>query len=190
MSESHAMVGELRTNFGKGAARKLRAIGQIPAVIYGHGGAPVHVTLPNHETTLLVRHKNPIIELTVGKDKHLVLVKDVQKDPVRQVIEHLDLLVVTKGETVTVNVPVHVTGTPFSGAIAVLDHAVISVEAEALHIPETISVDVTGLKEHAHVTAGDIALPADAKLHLPVETIIVSIVAAPAAHAAEVAAAE
>lgn len=188
MSEQHAMVGEARTNFGKGAARKLRAIGQIPAVIYGHGGDPIHVTLPNHETTLLVRHKNPIIELTVGKDKHLVLVKDVQKDPVRQIIEHVDLLVVVKGETVTVNVPVHIVGTPFSGAIAVLEHAAVTMEAEALHIPETISVDVTGLKEHAHITAADIALPAGATLHFDPATVIVSLVAAPAAHAADVAA--
>src|SRR5689334_12797631 len=107
---SNHLVAEPRDQFGKGAARKIRATGKIPAVIYGHGTDPQHVTLPGHEVTLLLRKANQVLELDIAGKEQLALVKDVQKDPVRQIIEHIDLIVVRKGEKVTVDVAIHLEG--------------------------------------------------------------------------------
>lgn len=175
MAETHALKATVRASFGKGAARKLRAAGQVPGVIYGHGAAPSHVALPAHELTLLVRHKNVVIDLDVDGKKELVLVKDVQKDYVRQVIEHVDLVIVKKGETVTVNVPVVIVGHSFPGTVAMVEHQTLTVEAEALHIPEHIEIDVTDMHEHTHVSAKDVLLPQGVKLHLDPETIVVAV---------------
>ena len=101
-----------REQFGKGAARKLRAIGKVPAVLYGHGTEPQHVSLPGHETALILRRANAIIDLDIAGKSQLALVKDVQKDPVRQIIEHIDLIIVATGEKVHVDVAVHVVGEP------------------------------------------------------------------------------
>ena len=175
MAETHALKGSVRESFGKGAARKLRAAGSIPGVVYGHGAAPLHVALPAHELTLLVRHKNVIIELDLDGKKELVLVKDVQKDHVRQTLEHVDLVIVRKGETVTVDVPVVIIGHSFPGTVAMVEHATLTVEAEALHIPEHIEIDVTDMHEHTHVSAKDVVLPKGVKLHLDPETIVVAV---------------
>src|SRR6185312_9519396 len=107
---SNYLLTEARESFGKGAARKIRAAGKIPAVIYGHGTEPQHVTLPGHEVALIIRKANQVLELDIQGKIQLALVKDVQKDPVRQIIEHLDLVVVRKGEKVQVDVSVHVLG--------------------------------------------------------------------------------
>ena len=111
------LTAELRTQFGKGAARKIRAVGKIPAVIYGHGTDPQHVTLPGHELMLIIRKANQIITLDIEGTPQLALVKDVQKDPVRQIIEHVDLIVIRKGERVEVEVPIHVEGESYPGTI-------------------------------------------------------------------------
>jgi large subunit ribosomal protein L25 len=136
-----------------------------------------------HELSLLVRHKNVLIDLDVNGKKELVLVKDVQKDYVRQIIEHVDLVIVKKGETVTVNIPVAIIGHPFPGTVAMLEHQTIQVEAEATQIPEHLEVDVTGMLEHTHISAKDVALPAGVKLHLDPEAIIVAIQTVPSAEA-------
>ena len=181
MAEQFALKGEERASFGKGAARKLRALGNVPAVIYGHGEDPRHVMVNAHELSLLVRHKNVLIDLEVNGKKELVLVKDVQKDYVRQVIEHVDLVIVKKGETVAVNIPVVMIGHPFPGTVAMLEHQTIQVEAEATHIPEHLEVDVTGMLEHTHISAKDVVLPAGVKLLLDPEALIVAIQAVPSA---------
>jgi len=134
-----------------------------------------------HELSLLVRHKNVLIDLDVNGKKELVLVKDVQKDYVRQVIEHVDLVIVKKGETVAVNIPVVMIGHPFPGTVAMLEHQTIQVEAEATHIPEHLEVDVTGMLEHTHISAKDVVLPAGVKLLLDPEALIVAIQAVPSA---------
>lgn len=175
MSEQTTLNAEVRTQFGKGFARRLRAAHQIPAVLYGHGSEPVHLALPGHETLLLVRHANPIVELAFDGKTQLALVKDVQRDPVRQIIEHVDLVVLNKGEKVTVDVPVVVTGEPFAGTIATLDAMTLSVEVEAISIPEHIEVDVEGLEDGAHVTAADVKLPAGATLVSDPETLVVAV---------------
>jgi large subunit ribosomal protein L25 len=183
---------ELRENFGKGFARRLRAAGKIPAVIYGHGTDPVHVALPGHQMSLLVRRANAVLELDIAGKEQLALVKDVQKDPVHQVIEHIDLLVVRKGEKVQVDVPVVVHGEPFPGTIANLDATTIALEVEATHIPEHIEVDVEGLEEGTHITAADLKLPSGATLVADPETLVVaiSIPAAPIAADEEIAEAD
>lgn len=178
------VTAEVRTSFGKGFARRLRAAGKIPAVIYGHGTDPVHVALPGHQTALLIRRANAVLELDIDGAQQLALVKDVQKDPVHQVIEHIDLLVVKKGEKVQVEVPVTVVGEPFAGTIVNLDATTISLEVEATHIPEHVEVDVEGLEEGAHITAGDLTLPKGATLLADADLLVVAI-STPAAAAVE-----
>lgn len=185
MSDDNKVVAELRENFGKGYARRLRAAGQIPAVIYGHGTDPVHVALPGHEMSLIVRHPNAVVDLDIAGKHQLTLVKDVQKDPVRQIIEHIDLLVVKKGEKVQVNVPLHVVGESFSGTIVNLDQASIALEVEATHIPEAIEVSVEGLEEGTQINAGDLELPKGAALTIEADTLILSITVPAATEAAE-----
>ncbi len=175
MSEDTKVHAELRTNFGKGFARRLRAAGKIPAVIYGHGTEPVHVALPGHQVSLIIRRANALLELDIEGKGQLALVKDVQKDPVHQIIEHIDLLVVKKGEKVAIELPVVVTGEPAPGTIANLDAATLSVEAEATHIPENVEVSVEGLEEGAHVTAADVKLPKGVSLLADPEVLVVAI---------------
>src|SRR3546814_2507028 len=110
MSEDNKVRAELRENFGKGHARRLRAAGKIPAVLYGHGAEPQHLALPGHQVSLLIRRANALLDLKVGGKHEFALVKDVQKDPVHQIIEHMDLLVVRKGEKVSVDIPVILVG--------------------------------------------------------------------------------
>lgn len=175
MSEENTLSATTRTSFGKGAARKLRAVGQIPAVLYGHGTDPQHVALPGHETALLLRKSNVVLTLDIEGDKQLALVKDVQKDPVRQIIEHVDLIVVRKGEKVTVDIPVHVDGESFPGTLVMVDHNTLTVEAEATHIPESVTVSVEGLEEGAQIHAGDVELPKGTTLITDPEALVINI---------------
>ncbi|GAA3914998.1 50S ribosomal protein L25/general stress protein Ctc [Microbacterium invictum] len=180
---------ELRENFGKGFARRLRAAGKIPAVVYGHGTEPVHVALPGHQISLLIRRANVVLELVLDGKTQLTLIKDVQKDPVHQIIEHIDLLVVKKGEKVHVDVPITVVGESFAGTIVNFDNTTVSLEVEATHIPEHVEVDVEGLEEGVQILAGDLKLPKGSALLTDAETLIVAI-AVPAAPTTDDAAAE
>ena len=176
MVDNHTMAAEARSEFGKGAARKLRQAGKVPAVIYGHGEDPTHVSLPAHEMMLVARKANALLELSIGSDKKLVLVKDVQRDPVRQIIEHVDLVVVRKGEKVTVDVVIHVEGESFSGTMVQVEHNTLTVEAEATHIPEAFTVSVEGLHEGTQIHAKDIELPQGSSLISDPEMLILSVV--------------
>ncbi len=169
------VVAETRTSFGKGAARKIRAVGKIPAVIYGHGTDPVHVTLPAHHVGLLLRKANAILDLQLDGSSQLTLVKDVQKDPVRQIIEHLDLVVIKKGEKVQVEVPLHLEGDTAAGTIVEIELHTIHVEAEATHIPESVVVSVEGLEAGAVVTAGDVQLPTGAVLLTEADAVVAGV---------------
>jgi len=189
MADNLTMAADARSDFGKGAARKLRAAGKVPGVIYGHGEEPTHVSLPAHELMLATRRANALLELSIGSESKLVLVKDVQRDPVRQIIEHVDLVVVRKGEKVTVDVAIHVEGESFSGTMVQLDHTSVSVEAEATHIPESITVSVEGLEEGTQIHASDLTLPEGSTLLSDPETLILAIVL-PRVAAAEEAPAE
>ncbi len=175
MSDDNKLVAEVRDQFGKGAARKIRALGKVPAVIYGHGSEPQHITLPAHEVGLILRKANAVLDLDIAGKSELALVKDVQKDPVRQIIEHIDLIIVKKGEKVTIDVPVHVEGESFAGTIVALDATTLTIEAEATHIPERLVVNVEGAEEGTHVLAGDVELPKGATLVSDPETLVVNI---------------
>jgi large subunit ribosomal protein L25 len=153
---------EVRTQFGKGFARRLRAAGQIPAVVYGHGAEVQHVALPAHQVRLLLRKKNAILDLQIDGVSQLALVKDVQKDPVLQIIEHIDLVVVTQGEKVLVNVPLHIIGVQQSGAVLELDAITVPLLANATHIPEFIEISIEGKGPGFKVTFADLDLPSDA----------------------------
>jgi len=166
---------DLRTKFGKGAARKLRVLGKIPAVIYGHGTDPVHVALPSHQIGLILRRANAVLELEVNGETHLTLVKDVQKDPVRQIIEHLDLIVIRKGEKVQVEVAVHMTGEIIAGNVIDLDIKTLLLEVEATNIPQNVVVDVEGLDVDAQIKAGDIVLPDGAVLISDADAVVISV---------------
>lgn len=183
MSQDTKVHAELREQFGKGFARRLRAAGKIPAVIYGHGTDPVHVALPGHQISLIIRRANALLELDIEGTNQLALVKDVQRDPVQQIIEHIDLLVVKKGEKVHVEVPIYTTGVSFSGTIVTVDVNTIRLEVLATNIPEHLEVSVEGLEEGAHITAGDVVLPKGAEL-LDEPDLLLVAVSVPAAEVA------
>lgn len=166
----------LRTDFGKGAARRTRREGRIPAVLYGHGLDPLHVSLPTHETYLaLVRHKNALFEIDVEGDAKLAIVRDVQVDAVRREIEHVDLLLVRKGEKVVVEVPVTIVGEPVPATMHVIEQLSVQVEAEATNLPDSIEVDITGLAAGTVVYGKDLALSEGAVLITEGDTDIVII---------------
>ena len=175
MADDNKLVAEPREKFGKGAARKIRAAGKVPAVIYGHGTKPQHVTLPAHELGLILRKANAVLDLDISGKSQLALVKDVQKDPVHQILEHIDLIIVRKGEKVTIDVPVHVEGESFPGTLVALDANTLSVEAEATHIPERLTVSVEGLEEGQHILAKDVELPNGVTLLSDPETLVINI---------------
>jgi large subunit ribosomal protein L25 len=174
MSDYQTIHGEVRTDFGKGAARQARRAEKIPAVIYGHGGDPVHVLLPARETTLAVRTANAVLNIEANGKEGLVLVKDIQRHPLRQSVDHLDLLTVKKGEKVSVEVNVHVEGEPFASQVATLDVPAVAVLADALDLPEFVTANVAGLAD-TQITAADLKLPAGVELEIEPETVIVSV---------------
>ena len=178
MTDASKLVTETRTAFGKGAARKLRAVGKIPAVLYGHGSEPKHLTLNAHDVFMLVRRSNAIFDLDIEGDSQLALVKDIQRNPVLEgsrAIEHLDLVIVTRGEKVVVDVPIHVEGESAPGTITNLEATSISIEVDAMKIPNNLVVSIEGLEEGAHVLAGGIELPEGSTLLTDPEALIIGI---------------
>jgi large subunit ribosomal protein L25 len=171
----NGLSAEVRDQFGKGAARKLRALGKIPAVLYGHGTDPQHVSLPGHETALIIRRANAIIDLDIAGKHQLALVKDVQKDPVRQIIEHLDLIIVKAGEKVQVDVAVHIVGEPAPGLEADQDAKALLIETLATSIPERLEANVEGLEAGAQILAKDVVLPAGCTLITEPDVLVVAI---------------
>jgi large subunit ribosomal protein L25 len=176
MSDDNKLVAEPRDQFGKGAARKIRAAGKIPAVIYGHGSEPQHVTLPGHQVGLILRKANALLDLDLDGKSQLALVKDVQKDPVRQIIEHIDLIVVKKGEKVQVEVPVHVVGEAAPGTVLEQEAHTLLVEVSAIAIPESLQISVEGVEAITHLAATEVQLPEGSVLISDPETLVVSVV--------------
>ncbi|MGZ0151388.1 50S ribosomal protein L25/general stress protein Ctc [Kribbella sp. WER1] len=177
---------ESRTEFGKGAARRIRRDNKVPAVLYGHGSDPVHITLPGHDTMLALKTANALLMIEVeGGESHLALPKQVQRDPLKGFIEHVDLVIVKRGEKVQVEVAVHLDGEAVSDALVVTEHASVLVEAEATHIPESITVSIEGLEIGAQIHASDLTLPAGATLAIEPDTLIVNVTAQPTAEQVE-----
>ncbi|MBO0611265.1 50S ribosomal protein L25/general stress protein Ctc [Myceligenerans salitolerans] len=169
------LVAEPRTEFGKGAARRIRRDNKIPAVLYGHGTDPVHVTLPGHESMLAMRHSNALLSIELDGKGQLAVAKDVQRDPVRNVIEHIDLLVVRAGEKIAVDISVNIVGDSAPGTIHLVEAQTLSVEAEATHLPESVDVSIEGLASGSHVYAKDVQLPAGSSLLTDPEQAVVLI---------------
>ncbi|WP_033288160.1 50S ribosomal protein L25/general stress protein Ctc [Amycolatopsis jejuensis] len=191
MSEVRLSV-EPRTEFGKGAARRTRRAGKIPAVLYGHGSDPRHFALPAIEFARVVRENgtNAVITLDLEGSSELALTKTIVVHPLKNYIEHVDLLVVKRGEKVTVDVPVAVTGTAAPGTLVAQDLDTIQVEVEALHIPDQFEVSVEGIEAGTQITAGQVTLPAGAELVTDPEALVVAVNEMPRGDAADEAGAE
>ncbi|APF40479.1 50S ribosomal protein L25/general stress protein Ctc [Neomicrococcus aestuarii] len=177
MSDNTKLNGELRDDFGKGAARQARRAGKIPAVIYGHGAEPIHVLLPAQATTLAVRQSNALLTIVVDGEDHVALVKDIQRHALKMTVDHLDLLTVRRGEKVTVDVNVHVEGEVAPGAVFNLEYPTVSLEAEALNLPDSVTVNIEGREAGDNVLASDIQLPEGATLLLEADTVIATVAA-------------
>ena len=169
------LVAETRTQFGKGAARKIRRDNKIPAVMYGHGSEPVHITLPGHQSMLALKQSNALLTIVIDGKEQLALAKDVQRDPIKPVIEHVDLVVVRKGEKVTVDVAVHLEGEAAPETVVTLDHNTLQVEALATNIPENVVVSVEGLEAGTQIKASELVLPSGATLVVDADTLVVNI---------------
>lgn len=154
------LAAETRTEFGKGAARRIRRESKVPAVVYGHGADPVHVTLPGHELHLALRQANVLLSLDIDGKTQLAIPKAVQRDAIKGFLEHVDLLLVRQGEKVSVDIYVHTEGELAPGG-NLLEHVLnaLPVEAEATHIPESVTVSIAGLEAGATILAKDIPLP-------------------------------
>ncbi|MFJ4686380.1 50S ribosomal protein L25/general stress protein Ctc [Streptomyces sp. NPDC088789] len=186
------LAAETRNEFGKGAARRIRRDSKVPVVLYGHGVDPIHLTLPGHELLLALRTPNVLIALEIdGKRNELAIPKSVQRDPLKGFLEHVDLLLVKRGEKVTVEIPVHAEGELAAGG-NLLEHVLntLPVEAEATHIPEAVTVSVEGLEAGASILAKDISLPKGSTLAVEGDTVVLQVLAAQAEEAPEGEAAE
>ena len=175
------LTAESRTEFGKGAARRLRRAHKIPAVLYGHGADPVHVALPGHATMLALKHSNTLLTLELGSGTTtLALPKDVQRNPVRGEIEHVDLLIVRRGEKVTVDVPLHLVGEPAPGVIPNVELTALPLLVEATSIPAAVELSIQDAEAGTQYHARQIALPPGATLAGDPDALVVVVTAAEA----------
>ncbi len=175
MATKITLEGNVRNEFGKGVARRLRVANLIPASIYAGGAEPVHVTLPMRETTLSLRHANALFTIKFGKESRIAVVKDVQRNPVKRIVEHIDFYEVKAGEKIDVEVPVFVEGTPKGAAVAFVDVQELKVRADVANLPERLVVNVDGLTDGTKVFAKDVKLPEGVVLDMDGEESVVSV---------------
>ena len=175
MATKITLEGNVRNEFGKGVARRLRVANLIPASIYAGGAEPVHVTLPMTETTLSLRHANALFTIKFGKESRIAVVKDVQRNPVKRIVEHIDFYEVKAGEKIDVEVPVFVEGTPKGAAVAFVDVQELKVRADVANLPERLVVNVDGLTDGTKVFAKDVKLPEGVVLDMDGEESVVSV---------------
>jgi large subunit ribosomal protein L25 len=169
------LVALPRTSFGKGAARTIRREHNIPAVMYGHGTEPVHISLPGHQTMLALKVANALLTIEIDGKDHLALAKDVQRDPIRPVIEHIDLVVVRKGEKVNVDVPIHLVGVAAVETVVSVENNTVELAVEATQIPDRVEVSIEGLGAGTQIHASDLVLPNGALLLTDTGSLIVNI---------------
>jgi large subunit ribosomal protein L25 len=181
------ITAELRTEFGKGAARRIRREHKIPAVVYGHGNDPIHLSLPGHETMMALKHggANALLDIDIDGNSQLALAREIQVDPIRRVLEHIDFVAVRLGEKVTVEIPVHLVGEAVSETLVVTENSTVQVEAEATNIPEYIEVSIQGATVGTQIHASDLTLPEGTTLLLDPETLIVNVTQAQTAEQLE-----
>ncbi len=181
MSETKIQA-EARSEFGKGAARRIRRDKKVPAVLYGHGMDPLHVTLPAQDAARALKQSNALLEIAIGKETHLAIPKQIQRDVLKGTIDHVDLLVVRKGEKVNVEINLHIVGEPSRDALVVTELSHVQVEAEATHIPESIEVSLEGRQVGDQIHAGDLVLPKGLNLVTDPEILLINLVGAPTAN--------
>ena len=174
---------EVRTRTGKGASRLARREGKVPAVLYGHGAEPEHLNLNAHDFAAVLRHSgaNAVLSLLIDGKEQLALSKAITVHPVKRNLVHVDLIVVKRGEKVTVEVQVHLEGEAASGTLVTQDATTIEIEAEALSIPESLTVSIEGVEEGTQILASEVPLPSGVTLVSDPEMLVVNIVAAPSA---------
>ncbi len=175
MADQTRIAATKRTEFGKGAARRVRRADKIPAVLYGHGTPPLHLTLPGHDTMMALKHTNAVLTLDVDSEEHLALVKDVQRDPIKRLIEHVDLVIIRKGEKVQVDISVHLEGDAAPETVVSMDYSELTVETDATSIPESFVVSVEGMQAGTQVLAGQVAMPAGVELITDPEALVVNV---------------
>ncbi len=175
MADQTRIAATKRTEFGKGAARRVRRADQVPAVLYGHGTPPLHLSLPGHDTMMALKHTNAVLTLDVDSEEHLALVKDVQRDPIKRIIEHVDLVIIRKGEKVQVDVSVHLEGEAAPETVVSMDYSELTVETDATSIPESFVVSVEGMQAGTQVLAGQVTLPAGVELITDPEALVVNV---------------
>ena len=173
--------GEQRTEFGKGAARRIRRANKVPAVLYGHGTDPIHIALPGHETMLALKNSNALLSIDVEGTNHLAIVKQAQRDILKGFLEHVDLLIVRKGEKVSVEVPFVLVGDAAPDTLVVAENSSVNLEVEATNIPTEIEVSIAGMQPGSQIVAADLVLPEGAALAVDPELLIVNVTAAPTA---------
>ncbi|WP_280234588.1 50S ribosomal protein L25/general stress protein Ctc [Nocardia cyriacigeorgica] len=185
MSDANLLEAAVRTEFGKGAARRTRRDGNVPAVLYGHQSDPQHLALDAKAFAAILREHgtNAVLNLVIDGKKQLALTKSVVVHPIRRYIEHADLLVIKKGEKVTADVTITIVGDAAPGTLVTQDATTVSIEADALNIPETIEVSVEGVEAGTQINAADLQLAEGISLAVDGETLIVNVIAAPAAAA-------
>ena len=180
------LIAETRTEFGKGGARRTRRAGKIPAVLYGHGLEPRHLSLPARDFAHALKGgANTVLTLEFPDGDQLALPKSVVRHPLRDYVEHVDLLVIRRGEKVTVDIQVIVTGEAASGTLVLTDANSLAIEVEAMSIPESLTVDIEGAEAGTQFLAGDVALPTGATLVTDPEALVVSVQNAPTAEEVE-----
>ena len=187
MSEELLIKAESRTQFGKGAARRIRRDDKVPAVLYGHGSDPMHITLPGHDTMMALKHggSNALLYIDIEGTTHLALTKQIQADPIKGFLEHIDFVEVKKGERVTVEISIHVLGESKSEAMTVTELNTVSVEAEATNIPEYIEISVEDADAGFQIFAKDLELPEGSILLTDDDALVVNVVHAPTAEEIE-----
>ncbi|KFJ05976.1 50S ribosomal protein L25/general stress protein Ctc [Bifidobacterium tsurumiense] len=195
MTDTIALQGEVRTEFGKGVARRMRVAQQIPATIYAGGAEPAFIALPMRETTLALRRTNALFTISFGDEKRTAVVKDVQRNPVKRIVEHIDFYEVKAGEKIDVEVPVFVEGTPKGAAVAFVEMQELKVRADVTNLPERIVVDVDGMVDGTKILVKDVKLPEGVELdgdamEEPVVSVVVPEDATESTAAAEPAAEE
>ena len=180
---ANKLTAQVRTQTGKGASRRARRNGKVPAVLYGHGADPQHLELDAHDFAAVLRHSgtNAVLTLDVAGKEQFALTKSLEIHPIRRNIQHADLLVVRRGEKVTVEVNVVVEGEAVNGTLVTQDANTIEIEAEALSIPEHLTVSVEGAEIGTQFTAGSITLPSGVNLISDPDMLVVNVVAAPTA---------
>jgi large subunit ribosomal protein L25 len=181
------LEAETRTEFGKGSARRTRRAGRIPAVLYGHGQDVVHLSLPAREFAAALRNggANALLTIVLDGKEQLALTKAVQRDPLKRTHEHIDLLLVRRGEKTTVEVPIVIVGEVAPDTIPNHQLSTVSIEADATKLPDSIEVDVTGRSAGQNITAGDLVLPQGATLITDAESLVIGFLGAPTAEALE-----